>query len=147
MRLIIGADHAGYGLKEKIKEHLFGLDHQVDDMGAMSLESVDYPDYAEKVALGVAARNYDMGILVCGSGIGMAIAANKIADIRAANCYDITSARLSREHNDANILTLGSRVVDAKLATDIVDTWLNADFMGERHQRRLDKITMIEKNL
>ena len=147
MRLIIGADHAGYELKEKIKDHLLISGHEVDDMGAVSLDSVDYPDYAEKVAMGVAARDFDMGILVCGSGIGMAIAANKIAKIRAVNCYDTISARLSREHNDANILTLGARLVTLKSAQDIVDTWLNTTFMSARHQRRLDKITMIEESI
>jgi len=147
MLLIIGADHAGYELKEKIKEYLLGLSHQVDDMGATSLESVDYPDYAEKVALGVSARNYNMGILVCGSGIGMAMAANKIADIRAVNCYDTTSARLSREHNDANVLTLGARLVNFELAKEIVDTWLKTNFIGDRHQRRIDKITIIEQSI
>ncbi|MHB1418311.1 MAG: ribose 5-phosphate isomerase B [Bacillota bacterium] len=144
MRVAIGSDHAGFRLKELIKDYLHdaGIAHY--DFGTYSEESVDYPDFALLVAEAVARNEYDRGILVCGTGIGVAIAANKVPGIRAALCSDTFSARSSREHNDANVLTLGERVVGPGLALDIVKIWLGTDFAGGRHSRRVEKISKIE---
>src|SRR3954470_11156992 len=139
MRIAIGADHAGYELKQKIKEYLLKQGHDLQDEGTNSTESVDYPDFARKVGEDVAARSVDLGILVCGSGIGMAIAANKVPGVRAANVSSEYEAQMSREHNDANVLTLGSRILDEPTAEKIVDVWLKTAFAGGRHQKRVDK--------
>lgn len=144
-RIALGADHAGYQVKERIKELLQKLGHEVIDFGTHSEESVDYTDYAQQVARSVASAEVDRGVLVCGTGIGTAMVANKFPGIRAANCNDTYTARMAKEHNDANVLTVGARVVDADHAIAIVKEWLNARFEGGRHQRRLNKITDIER--
>ena len=147
MKIAIGSDHAGYQLKEEIKSLLEekGLFYQ--DMGTDSEESVDYPDFAYKVAKGVADNNFDKGILICGTGIGMSIAANKVNGVRAALCHNVFSAKATRNHNDSNVLTMGSRVVAKGLAREIVKAWLGEEFDGGRHQRRVDKINDIEKEM
>src|SRR6266478_1972361 len=145
MRIVLGADHAGYELKDKIKLHLQRKGFEVYDDGTNSGESVDYPDYARRVGEDVSRERADMGILVCGSGIGMAIAANKVPGIRAANVSSEYEAEKSREHNDANVVTIGSRIVDDEKAFTIVDTFLKTQFAGGRHQKRVDKIAEIER--
>ncbi len=144
MRIALGADHAGFALKEDIKKTLADLGLTVEDFGTGSTESVDYPDFAERVARGVAGGRFDRGILVCGTGIGMAIAANKVPGIRAATVTDVEMARLSRAHNDANVLAIGGRLLDRKRALEIVRTFLETPFGGDRHQRRIDKIKGLE---
>ncbi|EOR19909.1 MULTISPECIES: ribose 5-phosphate isomerase B [Clostridium] len=145
MKIAIGCDHGGVELKEEIKKYLFEAGYETKDFGTNSNESCDYPDYAILVAEAVASKEFDFGILICGTGIGIGIAANKIPGIRAALCSDTFSAHATREHNDANILTIGQRVVGPGLALDIVKTFLNTKFEGGRHQNRIDKITEIEK--
>ncbi len=145
MKIALGADHGGFELKEAIKARLLEKGHEVEDKGTHSLESCDYPDYAKAVALDVAAGQSDRGILVCGTGIGVSIAANKVRGIRAALCGDTFSARMSRLHNDANVLALGQRVVGAGLALDIVEIWLSTSFEGGRHSTRVDKLMEIEQ--
>lgn len=145
MKIALGSDHAGLPLKEQIINHLKEKGIQLEDFGTYSEESCDYPDYAMKVAENVAAKEYDFGILICGTGIGISIAANKVPGIRAALCSDTFSAHACRQHNNANILAIGQRVVGLGLALDIVDTFLNAKFEEGRHQKRIDKITEIEK--
>ncbi len=144
MRIGLGADHAGFALKEEIRRALEALGLQVEDVGTYSADSVDYPDFAERVARGVASGRFDRGILVCGTGIGMAIAANKVPGVRAATVTDVEMARLSRAHNDANILALGGRLLDHTRALEIVRTFLDTPFAGDRHQRRVDKIRALE---
>ncbi|MBZ4687919.1 MAG: ribose-5-phosphate isomerase [Clostridiales bacterium] len=145
MKLALGSDHGGFNLKEKIKEYLDEKGITYEDMGTYNSESADYPDFAKKVAEAVAKGEYERGILICGTGIGIGIAANKVPGIRAALCHDTFSARYAREHNNANILTMGERVIGPGLAIEIVDTWLKAEFSGGRHERRVNKITEIEK--
>ena len=145
MKIAIASDHAGFELKEKLKEFLNELGYGYKDFGTFSKESVDYPDYALRVAESVAEKKFERGILVCGTGIGMSMAANKVPGIRAALCYDEKTARLSREHNDANILTLGARLTSEKKAKEIVKVWLKTEFAGGRHSRRLKKIEEIER--
>ncbi len=140
LKLAIGADHAGYALKEKLKEKLLSLGYDIDDVGTVSDESVDYPDYAKRVAKKISDSEIEKGILICGSGIGMAIAANRYPNVRAAVANDEESAKLSRQHNDANILSIGSRFVEDEQADKIVDSWLNTEFEGGRHKRRVDKM-------
>lgn len=144
MRIALGSDHGGYHLKETIKKYLSEQGIASHDFGAFNAESTDYPDYAYKVAVAVAGGEYDRGILCCGTGIGVCIVANKVPGIRAALCHDTFSARAAREHNDANILAMGERVIGPGLAVDIVATWLAAEFSGGRHARRLEKISAIE---
>lgn len=144
MRIALGADHAGYELKDRIKHHLQQRGVDVRDEGTNSSESVDYPDFARMVAYDVYEGRADLGILVCGSGIGMAISANKVGGIRAANASTEYEAQMSREHNNANVLTLGARILPAEQALKIVDAWLAATFAGGRHQRRVEKIAAIE---
>jgi len=144
-KIAVGADHAGWELKNKIKAHLEEQGYEVDDRGTGSGESVDYPDFARSVGEEVADKHANVGILVCGSGIGMAIAANKVPGIRAANVASENEAQLSREHNNANVLTLGARILDEQKALSIVDKFLNTDFAGGRHQGRIDKITEMER--
>ncbi len=144
MRIAIGSDHAGYHLKEAIKSYLLDSHVEVDDLGTTSEAPVDYPDYAAAVAGRVASGASDRGILVCGTGIGMAMAANKVDGIRAASVEGVESARLSREHNDANVLTLGARITPTDLALEIVRIFLDTPFAGGRHQRRVDKIMALE---
>ena len=144
MRIAVGADHAGYRLKEEVKRLLDALDLPYVDFGTNSEASVDYPDIAVEVARAVASGAFDRGILVCGTGIGMAMAANKVRGIRAASVGDLQSARLSREHNDANVLTLGGRTTRADRAREIVRTFLTTSFEGGRHQRRVDKVMNLD---
>ncbi|SNX53559.1 ribose 5-phosphate isomerase B [Thermoanaerobacterium sp. RBIITD] len=143
--IAIGSDHGGYDLKESIKKYFNEKGIEYKDFGTFSNESVDYPDFALKVAEAVAGGECDRGILLCGTGVGISIAANKVPGIRAAHVSDVFSARYSKEHNNANVLCMGGRVVGPGLAIMIVDEWLNAKFQGGRHQKRLDKITDIEK--
>jgi len=145
MRIAIGSDHGGFELKAEIIKHLQGKGMEVKDCGTHSTESCDYPDFAEKVTDEVTSKNCELGILVCGTGIGISISANKVPGIRAALCSDTFSAHATREHNDANILALGQRVVGPGLALDIVDVFLNTKFEGGRHSNRINKITEIEK--
>lgn len=145
MKIALGSDHGGYKLKNEIISFLKDNGYEIKDFGTYSTESCDYPEYAQKVAEAVAAKEFDFGILVCGTGIGISISANKVPGIRAALCSDTFSAHATREHNDANILALGERVVGPGLAIDIVKTFLTSEFEGERHQKRLDKISLIEQ--
>jgi ribose 5-phosphate isomerase B len=140
MRIAIGCDHRGLNLKQAIIKSLSESSHKFKDVGTNDTASVDYPDIAVKVGNEVLKGNAEYGILICGSGIGMCIAANKIKGIRAANCNDIFSARRSRAHNNANVLCLGGDMLGEVLALEIVTTFLATDFLGGRHQRRLDKI-------
>ena len=146
MKIALGADHAGYELKDAIKQRLQQKGIEVVDRGTSNADSVDYPDYARIVAQEVAGKRADMGILVCGSGIGMAISANKIDGIRAANVSTEYEAQMSREHNNANILALGARILQPEQAFAIVEKWLETAFAGGRHERRVEKIGQIEKN-
>lgn len=145
MKIAIGADHGGYRLKEEIKKHLEAWGHEVEDMGCHSADSVDYPDYAGPVALNVAQGRCDRGILICGTGIGMSIAANKVKGVRCALAHDVYSAKMTRLHNDSNVLALGERVIGPGLAVEIVKTWLETPFEGGRHGRRLEKIGALEE--
>ena len=140
MRIAIGADHAGFILKEHLRAWLAEAGHELRDFGAHSAESVDYPDYAALVAGAVAGGSAERGILVCGSGIGMAIAANRVRGVRAAACVDLYSARLCRQHNDANVLALGSRIVAPPLAEALAEVFLTTTFEGGRHARRVAKL-------
>jgi len=145
MKIAIGSDHAGYELKEEIVKFLKSNNHEVVDFGTCDFKSVDYPDYGLKVAEAIKNGDCERGIVICGTGIGISISANKVPGIRAALCTDSFMARMSREHNNANVLAIGARIVGLDLAIDIVDTWLKTEFLGDRHQRRLDKIEDIEK--
>lgn len=145
MKVAIGSDHGGLDLKDVLAEELRGDGVEVIDMGTDKAESTDYPDYAEKVAVMVSKGEVDFGVLICGTGIGMSITANKFRGVRAALCWDIFTARMSRRHNNANILTLGGRVTGPELAKEILKTFLSEPFEGGRHKRRVDKITEIEK--
>ena len=142
----MGADHAGFALKEAVKQELVRLGHQVQDVGTNSSESVDYPDYAFEVARRVSAGQAQRGVLVCGTGIGMAMVANKVHGIRAASVLDPVAARLSREHNDANVLALGARLLKEAPALETLRAWLETKFAGGRHQGRLQKIAELERN-
>lgn len=142
--IAIGADHAGYQLKQAIVQFLVTSGYSVEDMGTHSEDSVDYPDYGLRVAQAVATGKADLGILICGTGIGMSIVANKVQGIRAAVATDCYMARMAREHNDANILCLGGRVVGAGSALDIVQVFLATPVAGERHARRIEKIQAME---
>ena len=139
-KVCIGSDHAGYNLKEIIKNFLITKNISIFDLGPMNENSVDYPDYAKKVSNRVKSNNSDVGILICGSGTGMAISANKIKGIRAAVCYNLKSTRLSRLHNNANIIALGSRFIKKKMALKLVSIFLETKFEGGRHLRRVKKI-------
>jgi ribose 5-phosphate isomerase B len=144
MRISIGSDHAGFELKEKLESHLRAAGFDVDDVGTHTEESVDYPELAAKVGRAVASGEADRGVLVCGSGIGVAVAANKIKGVRAANVSDPEMAEMSRLHNDANVVTMGGRYLDEDVARRIVDVFLATEFEGGRHQRRVDAITALE---
>ena len=148
MKLAIGADHGGYILKKEVVDFLSKIGNiEVTDYGASGPESVDYPDYGRKVSEAVSNGTVDRGILICGTGIGMSIVANRYPQVRAALCHDNFTARMSRLHNDANVLVMGERVIGRGVALDIVKAWLDTEFEGSRHQRRLDKIRDIEKSL
>ncbi len=146
MRISIGADHAGYHLKQRVREWLSERGIEVTDVGAQSLDpGDDYPDFARSVAESVARRETDLGIAICSTGVGSCVTANKVAGVRAALCHDTFCAKMSRRHNDANVLCLGGNVVAPGLAREIVETWLAETFSGkERHRRRLDKVARIE---
>jgi ribose 5-phosphate isomerase B len=143
-RIALGADHAGYHIKEIIRQFLENQGYLVDDLGTWSEESVDYPDYGKAVGDRVAAHQDDYGIAVCGTGMGIAIAANKVPGIRAAVAHNVDTARLAREHNDANVLAMGGRVVNGVEAVEMVQAFLSATFAGGRHGRRVEKIMQIE---
>jgi ribose 5-phosphate isomerase B len=145
MKVAVASDHGGFVLKGKILEYLKKKDIEFEDMGTYECASVDYPEFGEKAALAVLEGGFDRGICLCGTGIGMGIAANKVPGIRAALCHDTFSARYAREHNDANVLCMGERVIGPGLAMDIVDIWLSTEFAGGRHAKRVDKIAQIEK--
>jgi len=140
LKIAIGADHGGYVLKEEIKKWLAEKSYSYEDIGTHSTASCDYPDIAGAVARAITAGQCERGIIICGTGIGVCIAANKVEGIRAALCHDTFSARASREHNDANILTMGERVIGRGLALDIVAVWLESQFTGGRHQTKVDNI-------
>ena len=146
MRIAIGADHAGFALKEHLKETLQRLGHAVDDHGTISEEPVDYPPICIDVARSVAGGRADRGVVLGGSGQGEQMAANKVEGVRAALCNDPYSARLSRQHNDANILSMGGRIVAFALADEILTLWLETAFEGGRHRRRLDQIAALERS-
>lgn len=140
----LGADHGGFALKEIIKKHLLEKGYEVEDFGTNSTESVDYPKFGKLVAQAVIAKKVDCGILICGTGIGISIAANRISGIRAALCTNTTMAKLTRQHNDANILALGGRIVGDVLALEMVDVFLTTEFEGGRHSRRVDSLDTFE---
>jgi len=140
MRIAVGSDHAGFHLKESLADHLRAGGHDVVDCGTHSDERVDYPDFGAAVGRAVASGEVEGGLCVCGSGIGIAMAANKIAGVRAATVYDATSARLSREHNDANVICIGERLTGPQVALDALDAWLSATFEGGRHTGRVAKL-------
>jgi ribose 5-phosphate isomerase B len=144
-RIALGADHAGFRLKETVKQYLQSTGHVVDDVGTKSEESVDYPDFAAGADRRVASGQDDLGIVVCGTGIGMTIAANKIPGIRAALICDPATARLAREHNNANVLALAGRSLSDEKATEIVREFLAAKFAGGRHERRIEKIAELDQ--
>jgi ribose 5-phosphate isomerase B len=147
MKIAIGSDHGGFALKERIVKFLKGKKYKMMDFGTDSLESCDYPLIAYDVARAVAAKKADRGILICKTGIGNSIAANKVKGIRAALCYNIKAAELSRRHNDSNVLVLGALFTDAKNTEKIIRVWLKTKFEGGRHQRRVKQIERIEKNV
>lgn len=144
MKIGIGSDHGGYDLKEYLVSFLSeqGIDYV--DYGTNSRDSVDYPNFAKRVAMGIIEKEVDYGIVICGTGIGISIAANKIKGIRCALCGDVYSARMSKEHNNANMLALGARVIGPDLAVEILSAWLKAEFQGGRHERRINKISEME---
>ncbi len=144
MKISIGADHAGFSLKEQLRQRLTAEGHEVVDYGTNSPESVDYPDYAQPVARDVSGGRADRGILVCSTGIGMAIAANKVDGVRAAPGQSDDEVRFTREHNDANVLTLGAKYMDDNRAMQLIDIFLNTEFIGGRHARRVAKIAQLE---
>ncbi len=141
MKIAIGADHGGFQMKELIGELIDQLGHSIEDVGCSTADSVDYPEYAKHVCELVHTNECDAGILICGTGIGMSMAANRYRRIRAAVCNEEFSARLSREHNNSNVLCLGARVIGSGIAKEIVKVWLSTDFTGGRHQRRVDQFS------
>ncbi|WP_010302455.1 ribose 5-phosphate isomerase B [Kurthia senegalensis] len=144
MKIAIASDHGGNNLRKEIKGLLEQKGYEYTDFGPKDDNSVDYPDYATPVAEGVASGEFDKGILICGTGIGMSIAANKVKGIRCALVHDTFSAKATRCHNDSNVIAMGERVIGAGLALEIVETWLSTDFEGGRHERRVSKIAEIE---
>lgn len=140
LKIAVGTDHGGFELKEQIVKYLKSNGFDYEDFGTYTNDSCDYPRIAGKVAREVDLKNFNRGILLCGSGIGMSIAANRFKGVRAALCWDLTTAKFSRTHNDANVLCLGQRVIDEKLAMEMVDLWLKTEFEGGRHQRRVDML-------
>ena len=145
MKIAIGNDHVAFDMKVEIKEYLESLGHEVVDMGTHDGERTDYPIYGEKVANSVVAKETDCGILICGSGVGISIAANKVNGIRAVVCSEPYSAKLSKEHNNSNVLAFGARVIGIEMAKMIVDSWLGAEYEGGRHQKRIDMLKAIEE--
>ena len=146
-KIAIASDHGGFDLKENIIAYLIKKGLEVDNFGAHSADSVDYPDYGTKLAQAIIDKKFVRGILICGTGVGMSIVVNRFPGIRGTLCSDVYTAKMCREHNDSNILIMGGRVIDVSLAIEILETWLNTEFEGGRHQRRLDKINQIETNL
>lgn len=144
MKIALGCDHGAYDLKEALKAHLTAAGHEVEDFGCFGHESCDYPDYAAPVAKAVAAGACDRGIVCCTTGIGVSITANKVRGIRCALVSDLMSARLTRQHNDTNMLAMGAGVIGEKLALEIADTWLATEFEGGRHARRVAKVMALE---
>jgi len=144
--IVIGSDHAGFALKEFVKEYLTALHLNVEDCGTYSEDSVDYPDFGIKVAEKVSSGEYRRGILICGTGLGMSMVANRFKSVRAALCNDLFSATMSRRHNDANILVMGGRVIGTELAKEIVRVWLETAFEGDRHKKRIEKFDSIQEN-
>jgi ribose 5-phosphate isomerase B len=142
--IAIGSDHAGLEMKNEVAAVLKAMGHEYQDFGTDSPQSVDYPDFGEKVSDAVSRGKADRGILICGTGIGMSIVANKFSNIRAALCNELFSAMMSRRHNDANVLVLGGRIIGKDLAKEIVKTWMTTPFEGGRHENRLKKIQLIE---
>ena len=140
MKIVVGSDHAAYELKEAIKEKLIGEGHEVIDVGCDSPESVDYPKYGHAVGRTVASGEAERGIAVCGSGIGISIACNKVPGIRAALCTSVEMAEMCRRHNNANVLCMGARMISQELAFDIIDTWMTTDFEAGKHLRRINEI-------
>ena len=147
MRIGIGNDHSAVEMKKEVMKFLQDLGYEVINYGTDSTESCDYPVYGEKVGRAVVAKEVDLGILICGTGVGISLAANKVKGVRAVVCSEPYSARLSRQHNNTNILAFGARVVGIELAKMIIEEWLNAEFEGGRHQRRVDMIMDIEKSI
>lgn len=145
MKIALGSDHAGFGEKEKLKQTLTDLGVEFEDFGAVSEDSVDYPDFAAKVAHKVADGEFENGLLVCGSGTGMAIAANKVHGIRAANAWNEETARLAKQHNNVNVLTLGARTTPPATFPAIIKAWLDAEFEAGRHEKRIEKISELER--
>lgn len=147
MKIVLGSDHAGFELKEDLRAYLVEQKVGVIDLGVYNEEPVDYPDIGASVAEKVSRGEVGRGILICGSGIGMSIVANRFPGVRAALCHDLYTARISREHNDANLLILGGRLIGKGLAREILKVWLETGFQGERHQRRLEKIRALEEKI
>ena len=145
MRIAVGSDHAGFHLKNTIAEHLEAAGHNVVDVGTHKAVSVDYPDFGAALGRAVAAGEAELAVAVCGSGIGICIAANKVKGVRAATVHDVTSARLCKEHNDANVICVGERFIGPQVALDAVDAFLAAEFAQGRHARRVDKISQLEQ--
>lgn len=145
--ILIASDHAGFILKEKLKSYLQKKGFKIKDLGTHSQESCDYPEFAYSLAQGVSLGKYKRGILICKSGIGNSIVANRLARVRAALCYNVKAARLSRQHNDSNVLVLGSAFINEGLAKKIVNVWLKTEFLGGRYTRRLNKIKEIEERI
>ncbi|OWZ84591.1 ribose 5-phosphate isomerase B [Natranaerobius trueperi] len=141
----VASDHGGYNLKQKVIDHLKDKGYQINDLGTYGLESVDYPDFAVKLADSIKEGEASLGILVCGTGIGISLSANKVPGIRAALCHDTFSAEMARRHNNANVLAMGERVIGSGLALKVVDTFLESEFDGGRHEKRVNKILEIEK--
>jgi len=146
-KIAIASDHGGFDLKKSIVSFLLNKGWVVDDFGAPSTDPVDYPDYGIKLAKAIIDKKFVRGILICGTGIGMSVIVNRFPGIRGTLCSDVYTAKMSREHNDSNILIMGGRVIGPGLAIEILDTWLNTEFEGGRHQRRLDKIKNIDAKL
>ncbi len=142
--IAVGSDHAGYALKEQLAGELRNLGHDVLDLGAHSTDRVDYPDFGAAVGRAVAGGDADLGVCVCGSGIGIAMAANKVPGVRAATVHDATSARLTRQHNDANVICLGERLTGPEVASEAMRAWLDAEFEGGRHAGRVDKLSDLD---
>ncbi len=147
MKIAIASDHRGVEIKSKIASLITSLDHEAIDLGPNGTDSVDYPDFAAKVASGVSAQEYDRGILICGTGLGMCITANKFHGVRATSCHDELTARMSRLHNDANILCLSADLLSESVTIRIVKTWMETEFEGGRHERRVEKISAIEESI
>jgi len=147
MKILLGCDHAGFELKEDLRKYLKDRNVEVEDLGVESEAPADYPDIGSAVAEKISRGEYERGILICGSGIGMSIVANRFSGVRAALCHDLYTARLSREHNDANVLVLGGRLLAKGLAREILKVWLESEFQAGNHERRLGKIKSIERRI